>query len=260
MARALPSCSNRCMATDRECIWVTRTEPGAGRLAARLDDAGYRVVKAPLLRIEGCPETELNPLRQQASSFDLIIATSVHAVSFAAPLILDQGGVEAVAAPRWIAVGQQTAEALLEYGVHAEVPDAESSEGILSSMEPDGLSGQRVLLLCGIGGRQLLVKQLDRRGAEVVRFEAYRRLPVVFSADALAELAAVDVALIASAEAGAALAQLLPMAAQRRLRLVAGSARIASSLAELGFNAVVVAQGPGDDAMLAALDGTLSDS
>ena len=27
------------MATDRGCIWVTRTEPGAARLAARLDDA-----------------------------------------------------------------------------------------------------------------------------------------------------------------------------------------------------------------------------
>jgi uroporphyrinogen-III synthase len=256
------------MATDRGCVWVTRTEPGAGRLAARLDDAGYRVVKQPLLRIEGCPETELNPLAQQASSFDLIIATSVHAVNFAAPLILDQGGLldqvglldQGGAAPRWIAVGQQTAEALLEYGVHAEVPEAESSEGILSSVGSDELSGRRVLLLCGIGGRQLLVKQLDHRGAEVVRLESYRRLPVVFSADALAELTAVDVALIASAEAGAALAQVLPMAAQRRLRLVAGSTRIASALAELGFNAVVVAEGPGDDAMLAALDGALADS
>ena len=39
------------MATDRGCIWVTRTEPGASRLAARLDDSGYRVVKQPLLRI-----------------------------------------------------------------------------------------------------------------------------------------------------------------------------------------------------------------
>jgi uroporphyrinogen-III synthase len=248
------------MATDRGCIWVTRTEPGAGRLAARLGDAGYRVVKQPLLRVEGCPEPELNRLAQQASSFDLIIAISVHAVNFAAPLILDQVGAEAVVAPRWIAVGQQTAEALLAYGVHAEVPEAESSEGILSSVALDELSGRRVLLLCGVGGRQLLVKQLDRRGAEVVRFEAYRRLPVVFSADALTELTSVDVALIASAEAGAALARLLPTVAQRRLRLVAGSARIASALAELGFNAVMVAEGPGDDAMLAALDGALAGS
>jgi uroporphyrinogen-III synthase len=248
------------MATDRGCIWVTRTEPGADRLAARLDDAGYRVVKQPLLRIEGCLKPEHNRLAQQASSFDLIIATSVHAVSFAGPLILDQSGAEAAAAPRWIAVGQQTAEALLEYGVHAEVPEAESSEGILSSVTPDQLNGRRVLLLCGVGGRQLLVKQLDRCGAEVVRFEAYRRLPVVFSADTLAELTAVDVALVASAEAGAALAQLLPNTAERRLRLVAGSARIASALADLGFNAVVVAEGPGDDAMLAALDGAFADS
>ena len=122
MAKAPPSCSNHCMATDRGCIWVTRTEPGASRLAARLDDSGYRVVKQPLLRIEGCPEPELERLAQQASSFDWIIAISVHAVNFAASLILDQGGAEAVATPRWIAVGQQTAEALLEYGVHAEVP------------------------------------------------------------------------------------------------------------------------------------------
>ena len=256
--RVPPSCSNRCMATDRGCIWVTRTEPGASRLAVRLGNAGYRVVKRPLLRIEGYLEPERSmavPDTPEAASFDVIIAVSAHAVKFAAPSILGPGGAPAPTSPRWIAVGQRTAEALLEYGVHAEVPEAESSEGILSDAMPDEMNGRRVLLLCGAGGRQTLAKELGRRGAEVVRFEAYRRMPIAFGADALAELATVDVALIASVEAGAALAQVLPSVATRRLRLVAGSARIAGELAELGFNAVVVAEGPGDDAMLAALNG-----
>jgi uroporphyrinogen-III synthase len=248
------------MATDRGCVWVTRTEPGASRLAARLSDAGYRVVKRPLLRIEGCPEPELNVVARQASSFDLIIAVSAHAVSFALPLILGQGPEQIPGTSRWIAVGAQTAEALLEFGVQAEVPEPESSEGILSSVIPGELSGRRVLLLCGVGGRQMLARELSRRGADVVRLEAYRRVPATFAADSLAaELALVDVALIASADGGAALANLLPSPARRQLRLVAASERIAGELAGLGFSAVVVADGPGDDAMLAALDGLPAD-
>ena len=251
------------MATERGTVWVTRTEPGAGRLAARLDSAGYRVVKQPLLRIEGCLDADLSLLAREAASFDLIIAVSAHAVGFAMPLILrhESGQGRAPAAPRWIAVGARTAEALVEFGVQAEVPEAESSEGILASAVPGDVSGQRVLVLCGVGGRQLLVRELRRRGADVVRFEAYRRVPATFTASPLTrELAAVDVALVASAEAGAALAHLLPNASDRRLRLVAGSERIAEELKGLGFTAVVVAEGSSDDAMLAAVDRLLGDT
>jgi len=253
------------MATDRGTVWVTRTEPGASRLAARLEGAGYRVVKRSLLRIEGCLDPELSLLARQAASFDVIIAVSAHAVQFALPLmgepVGEPVGEKVRSAPRWVAVGQQTAAALVEFGVQAEVPEAESSEGILSSGVAGELSGRRVLLLCGVGGRQLLVRELSKRGAEVVRLEVYRRVPVMFAPEQIAaELAAVDVALIASAEAGAALARLLPSAAQQRLRLVAGSERIAAQLAEFGFTTVAVAEGPGDDAMLTVLDGLLTDS
>ena len=244
------------MATERGTVWVTRTEPGASRLAARLERAGYRVVKQPLLRVEGCLDDALSLLAQEAASFDLIIAVSAHAVRFAMPLILAHGPGEAPDGPRWVAVGAQTADALVEFGVQAEVPEAESSEGILSGTVPGDLSGQRVLLLCGVGGRELLALELRRRGADVVRFEAYRRVPATLAAAP----SAVDVALIASAEAGNALARLLPNEAGRRLRLVAGSERIAQELTGRGFTAVAVAEGPGNDAMLAAVDRLLADS
>ena len=250
------------MATERGTVWVTRTEPGASRLAARLERAGYRVVKQPLLRVEGCLDDALSLLAQEAASFDLIIAVSAHAVRFAMPLILGRGSGqghgpgEAPDGPRWVAVGAQTADALVEFGVQAEVPEAESSEGILSGTVPGDLSGQRVLLLCGVGGRELLALELRRRGADVVRFEAYRRVPATLAAAP----SAVDVALIASAEAGNALARLLPNEAGRRLRLVAGSERIAQELTGRGFTAVAVAEGPGNDAMLAAVDRLLADS
>ncbi len=101
------------MAIERGTVWVTRTEPGASRLAARLDSVGYRVLNQPLLRIEGCPEPELRSLARNAGSFDLIIVVAAHAANFAMPMILDQGGGKAPDAPRWLAVGEQTAEALI---------------------------------------------------------------------------------------------------------------------------------------------------
>ena len=113
-----------------------------------------------------------------------------------------------------------------------------------------------MLLLCGVGGRQLLARELHRRGADVVRFEAYRRVPATLAAAP----SAIDVALIASAEAGNALARLLPNEAEPRLRLIAGSERIAQELTRRGFTAVAVAEGPSNDAMLAAVDRLLADS
>ncbi|MDO1559410.1 uroporphyrinogen-III synthase [Brevundimonas sp. 2R-24] len=64
----------------RPLVWVTRTEPGAARTAARLEAAGLHPLVDPLLAVE--------PLIPQAdlSGVSALALTSGHAVSFAAAL------------------------------------------------------------------------------------------------------------------------------------------------------------------------------
>lgn len=241
------------MGADGDAVWVTRTEPGATRLTKRLEEAGYRVLKQPLLAIEPIAGTDSIARAERGAAAELCIALSGHAVRFGVPLLIEHGG--GATGGRWLAVGPRTANALARLGIDAEVPAVESSEGILSSRLLGNVAGMRVLLLCGAGGRELLTDELRRRGADVVRLETYRRRAVVLAASVAERVvASVGVVLAASGEVGPPLARAVGEARRAGLPVIAGSERIAGALRELGFETLMVADGPDDEAMLAALN------
>lgn len=150
-------------------VWITRSQPGADRQAAALRDAGHDVVVAPVIRIEatGSPPP--------AGPFDELVFLSEHAVRSGLPLLR--------AAPWFIdarafAVGARTASVLGDAGVRAATPEEPTSEGLLALPAFADLHGHRVLLVRGVGGRELLERTLAERGARVARFDCYRRTPV----------------------------------------------------------------------------------
>lgn len=148
---------------------MSRSQPGADRQAADLRAAGHQVVVAPVLEIEALAP----PLPEGA--FDRVLFLSEHAVRF---------GLAAIAALPWfgsarvLAVGARTGELLAQQDLQPEVPDAPTSEGLLALPVLQQVAGLRVLLVAGAGGRGLLAETLTGRGAEVVRYECYRRVPV----------------------------------------------------------------------------------
>lgn len=150
-------------------VWVSRSRPGADRQAADLQAAGYDVVVAPAI--------EIRPLRPAlpGGAFDLVLFLSEHAVRHALP--------ELQAEPWFVragvlAVGERTADVLKARGIVAGVPAEPTSEGLLDLPALRRLDGRRVLLAAGAGGRRLLGQALHDRGAEVVRYECYRRVEV----------------------------------------------------------------------------------
>jgi uroporphyrinogen-III synthase len=76
----------------------------------------------------------------------------------------------------WLAVGESTAQVLRQALLNPIVPDEESSEGLLRlPVFQQRQTGDRLLVLRGEGGRNLVRDSLDGQGVGVDYVELYRR-------------------------------------------------------------------------------------
>ncbi|MDD3764432.1 MAG: uroporphyrinogen-III synthase [Nevskiales bacterium] len=216
-------------------VLVTRPADQAESMCRLLLAHGAEVSRLPIQAIEAVrqPQQAARRLQQGRDALTWIF-TSVNAVRFARQL--DQG----VWPGDCIAVGKATAAALAQLGVTAVAPDdAQTSEGVLRLPLLDDVSGRRILLVTGEGGRQLMQSTLAARGARVERVEVYRRVDLPHDAEAVANaVAAADVALLTNGESLRRLAELMPSArrpALLDLQLVVPSRRVVEQAARLGF-------------------------
>lgn len=149
---------------------MTRSLPGGERQAEALRAAGHECVVAPVIDIEpvSVPAPE--------GPFDIVIFVSEHAVRLGLPR-LDPG------LATLLAVGPRTAEALQRasaerFGqrtVLVQTGARADSEGLLALPVLAAVQGRHVLIVSGVGGRELLGDQLEARGARVSRCRVYRR-------------------------------------------------------------------------------------
>ena len=216
-------------------IWITRTEPGATALAECLEAAGFKPFKAPVLRIE--------PLGFESPQglFEAAIFLSAHGARLAAQAV--KGRFR-----RAFAVGRRTRQVLLEWGIDATAAEAESSEGLLADLP--NLAGRRVLLVSGVGGRNVLGPGLERRGADVKRLEVYQRVPV-FPA---VECAEIDAAVASSGDGFRQAAGVwFAAGGAPELPVLVPSARVGALGRGLGLANVIECAGADSEAVLAAL-------
>ena len=245
-------------------ILVTRPEEQAGALCRLIEDEGGEAVEFPTILIE--PPRDGHPLAEAAldlATADLAIFASANAVRFAMAAVRARKGWPAELPA--FAVGPATAEALRAQGV-ARVSAPESgadSESLLRLPAFDRVSGMRVLIFAGEGGRTLLRDELVARGATVVVVPCYRRLPVTAVPDAVRQsiadrrLAAVT---LTSSEGARNLYGVLagPLGdAVRMLPHFVVHERIAAAARLHGATDIVLAPG-GDVALAAALVRRLS--
>jgi uroporphyrinogen-III synthase len=161
-------------ALDGRTILVTRPAHQANVLTQLIEQAGGRTLLFPAMAIE----PPLDPraavaLLHEIASFDLSIFVSANAVEQAFALAPGLArGLRTV-----FAVGAATARALQSHGIaDVIVPeDAADSEALLRLPQLENVRDQRVLIVRGEGGRELLADTLEQRGALVRRAECYRR-------------------------------------------------------------------------------------
>ncbi len=234
---------------------ILRPEPQASALAEQLRNVGHDPVVSPLLSIVA--GDDLPQLARALNTHDRVIAVSNHAVEQAAIWLAQQG-------MRWpelptFAVGAATAACWLEHGVAAQVPDDARSEGLLDLPALHDVTGCRILILRGNGGREFLAEQLRARGALVDYCECYRRHWLPLDGETLCtqwRTAGVDSVIISSGEILRRLLELVPASEGswlHQLLFIVPSHRVATLVEEAGLPAPRIAQGATHAAMVAAL-------
>jgi uroporphyrinogen-III synthase len=241
-------------------VLVTRPEAQAAPLARRLAAAGARVYRLPAIELR--PRDDLAAQRAALGPIDRfhwIVFVSANAVRFGVRLLDERRDL------RLAAVGPATAAALNHAGFRvALVPSGGyGSESLLASPEFGHVQGQRILIVRGDAGRELLAEELGTRGAEVSYAEVYERRcarPVpgaVAAVEAEWSRGAIDIVTATSPELLKCLYEILSPAGRSLLAstaLLAGSERIAALARQIGLKGpLVLAAQPDDDGLVDAL-------
>ncbi len=241
-------------------VLVTRPEPQAGPLARRLTLLGANVYRLPAIELlprddRASQRAALGPIDR----FHWVVFISANAVRFGSSLL------EGRRDPRIAAVGPATAAALNHAGYRVSlVPHGGyDSETLLASREFCHVQGQRILIVRGGGGRELLADELSARGAEVSYAEVYERRcarPVpgaVAAVEAEWSRGEIQVVTATSGELLRCLYEILSPEGRELLAravLLAGGPRIGALARQIGIGGpLIVASGPDDDGLVDAL-------
>jgi len=164
-------------------VLITRARDQAGPLVAAVEEAGGVAWLVPALEIAPLAGPEAG-----GEAPDLAVFVSPNAVRHGARFL-------SLAGCRYAAIGPATAEAMRRAGRPPDLTPAGGydSESLLAAGELADMSGRRVLIVRGRGGRELLADTLRERGAAVHYAEVYeRRLPQPEAGEIEAVIAAWD--------------------------------------------------------------------
>ena len=230
------------MSEDGRRVWVTRTEPGASRMAAALEEEGVACLVAPVMDIV---PTRL-PL--PGGSYDLAVFVSEHAASFAARECADWAAevVVGIGEPAVATLGSECVQA-----AHAQVVLATNADCVLRMLDGWRKPPRRTLIAKGEGGRDDVQRHLRQAGGLVVEWDAYRRVaaaPVV-APDAVS-------AIVCSSGEGVRAAATVWFSRRGRpdVPVLVPSESAEAIASKAGFRATRVTNGAAPKAVLAAID------
>lgn len=239
-------------------VAVTRPDDQAKSLCNAITELGGEAIAFPLLALEAIHDySAFDAEVAKIHSADWAIFISANAVEFAMPRVLQQ--IEKLPDTlRFAAIGPQTADALKQYGIQQVlIPELRyDTETLMSLPEMQTMTGKKVIIFRGVGGRELMAETLKARGADVSFAESYRRFNPQTDTQLLDDCwrqNRLDAIVVTSSEA---MRYLLDMAASapwlKHVTLCVNHARIAEQPKGLGLK-VRVADAPGDAAMLKCL-------
>jgi uroporphyrinogen-III synthase len=157
-------------------IAITRPVDQAKNLSQLIEAAGGHVIPFPLIEIVPLVDyTQFNQVISNIQQYDWAIFISSNAVENGIPKLIKQGIPKQL---KFAAIGPVTAKSLTNYGIEETlIPNGRfDSESLLSMPEMHDMQGKKVLIVRGVGGRELLADTLKARGAQVIFAECYRRI------------------------------------------------------------------------------------
>lgn len=158
-------------------ILVTRARAQASGFVERLRRLGAEAVELPVIAVEPAGERrDLEDAVRRLGTIDQAVFTSANAVRLVWEAVRAAGlDARSFAGVRLVAIGPETAAALLECGLAANVVPAEYvAEAVADAMIAAGVEGSRVWLPRAAAARDVLPARLRDAGAEVEVLPIYR--------------------------------------------------------------------------------------
>lgn len=244
-------------------IVVTRPIQQGESLVSTLQQKGYSVSHIPSLQIHTFPlDDHTIGQIETIDQAHLVVVSSANAVPPIAPFWPENHRPEIT-----IAMGPGTKKAMLDHHLPVDfIPPHYSSEGVLSLLSEQTLSGKSVLIISGRGGSELLQIALSERGAMVEKLAVYeRRCPPPLSQPDLDQLMqAHNLIVCTSHDSLLNWYQMIPDSAKSWLRqqqLLVITPKLQAQANELGFNSPPwIADDATDQGLVAAIDFHMSRS
>lgn len=261
-------------------VLLTRPALQAVKLAKRIEQLGGAVLSLPLLEIDPIqdkPSIErVKSMIMGLDQYDVALFISTNAASLGMEWI-SQYWPQLPVDLQAYAVGPSTAEVLqdLPWPVHFSSTGV-TSEDLLALPGLQDISGKRVALFRGQGGRELLAQTLRERGARVDYIELYQRREPHYDREttlALMRSKQINTVVLTSQQILESFLRLLGLSVDssgatqesrdkadaallsllRTLRIVVPSRRVREVALEAGFSRVIQASGADDESILDSL-------
>ena len=234
-------------------IAITRPIDQAKKLSALIGEAGGTPILFPLIEITPLADYgQFETVISDINDYDWAIFISSNAVQNGMPRLLKQGIPPNL---KFAAIGPVTASELQSFGVKdVLIPKVRfDSESLLALPEMTNVFSKKILIVRGVGGRDVLAETLKARGAQVTFAECYQRINPQTDCNLLTQLWAekkLHAVVVTSSEA---MRHLLDLAGSsdwlKHVTLFVNHARIAELPLQLGLE-VLIADALGDEAML----------
>lgn len=234
-------------------VAITRPTGQATKLTKLIQEAGGTVIPFPLIEITALDNyTQFENVIVDIADYDWILFISSNAVQNSMPRLLKHS---IPATLKFAAIGPTTAQSLNEFGIKdVLIPEGRfDSESLLSLPEMQNMQGKKVMIIRGIGGRDVLANTLKSRGADITFAECYQRVNPQSHCDDLAQAyqnGQLHAIVVTSSEA---MRHLIKMAGESdwlaHITICVNHARVAEQPLEMGLT-VNIAKAPGDEAML----------
>lgn len=156
-------------------ILVTRSGEQEERFCAMIRERGGVPVSFPTVRMVPGDLSRLNGAIDRLSSFDWLLLTSANAARFFLERVAARGNGRLPETLRVASVGPGTAREIRERGfpVHLTA-GTHTAEGLVEALAAEGIRGKRFLFPRAESGREVLPKEIARRGGAVETLTAYR--------------------------------------------------------------------------------------
>lgn len=255
------------MKLDGKHLLITRPEPENTLSCSFFEAAGAEVTSLPVMEIAPLEEKHSSIQSQlfELDNYNKVIFISKNAVRHGVEWI-DHCWPQLPVGIEWIGIGDGTTQLLNELGyplgiqaksiqLAAENGDVSVSEALVQSPSFQQVENEKILIVKGSGGRELLADTLKQRGANVNSLALYKRAKITYSLERLEKADSADIICITSAEG---LENLVEMLSNRNKNwfnktLITPSQRVADKAKSLGWNNVINAHGADDNRLMTAI-------